>query len=122
MSWSPQVIKIFVPVTLYAPSPCGSARVVSEERSDPACDSVRHIAPVHSPEISFARYCCLSWSVPWRSIDMIAPCDSSGHNANETLAAAHISSHAIEIVFGNPCPPNSGFSATPGQPPSQNCR
>ena len=73
------------------------------------------------PEISFSRKACLSSSVAWRSIARIAPCDSSGHSANETFAAAHISSQASDTVFGSPCPPKSGLAAMPGQPPSRNC-
>ncbi|CAB3774315.1 hypothetical protein LMG30113_07555 [Burkholderia paludis] len=53
MSCSPHVMKIFVPNTLYVPSPCGSARERTSARSEPACGSVRFIVPVHSPEISF---------------------------------------------------------------------
>jgi hypothetical protein len=59
---------------------------------------------------------CFSSSVAWRSIARMAPCDSSGHSAKATFAAAHISSQAIATVFGRPCPPNSGFEAMPGQP------
>jgi hypothetical protein len=54
MSWSPHVMKILRPVMKYR-SPRGSARVVSDERSEPACGSVRHIVPVHSPATSFSR-------------------------------------------------------------------
>ncbi|CAG4893234.1 hypothetical protein R69919_01610 [Paraburkholderia gardini] len=53
MSCSPHVMKIFVPNTLNEPSPCGSARVRTSARSEPACGSVRFIVPVHSPEMSF---------------------------------------------------------------------
>ena len=52
----------------------------------------------------------------------IAPWDSSGHSANATFDAAHISSQATDRVFGRPWPPNSGLLAMPGQPPSQNLR
>ncbi|MFO1394823.1 MAG: hypothetical protein U1F09_13750 [Steroidobacteraceae bacterium] len=90
------------------------------DRSEPACGSVRHMVPAHWPDTIFSRNVALSASVPWRSIARIAPCDSSGHSANETFDAAHISSHATDSVFGSPCPPNSGLSAMPGHPPSQN--
>ena len=50
------------------------------------------------------------------------PATAPGTSAKATLAPAHISSQAIEMVFGRPCPPNSGFDAMPGQPPSQNLR
>ena len=55
MSCSPLEMKIFVPVSAYEPSPCGSAFVRSMPRSVPQCGSVRHIVPVHSPDTSFGR-------------------------------------------------------------------
>ncbi len=56
MSCSPAEMKILLPVSLYEPSACGSALVRNRPRSVPQCASVRHMVPVHSPEISLGRY------------------------------------------------------------------
>ena len=37
------------------PSPCGTARVRTAARSEPACGSVRFIVPVHSPVTMLGR-------------------------------------------------------------------
>ena len=50
-SCSPKVMKIFWPNRRYVPSPCGTARVRTCARSEPACDSVRFIVPVQLPSI-----------------------------------------------------------------------
>ena len=55
MSWSPQEMKIFCPVTAKLPSPRGSARVRTAPTSEPACGSVRFIVPVQSPATSRGR-------------------------------------------------------------------
>ena len=40
---------------LVVPSPCGTARVRTAARSEPACGSVRFIVPVHLPATIFGR-------------------------------------------------------------------
>ena len=62
-SWSPEEMKILVPVIAKLPSPFGTARVASRPRSVPAEDSVSAMAPVHSPEIIFGRYVAFSSSL-----------------------------------------------------------
>jgi hypothetical protein len=54
-SWSPEEMKILVPVIATLPSPFGTARVASRPRSVPAEASVSAMAPVHSPETIFGR-------------------------------------------------------------------
>jgi hypothetical protein len=48
-SWSPYVMKIFVPLIDHDPSAFGDALVVSAPTSEPACGSVMFIVPVHEP-------------------------------------------------------------------------
>ncbi len=115
-------MNIFVPKTLYDPSPCGSARVRTIARSEPACDSVRFIVPVHSPEISLGTYNCFCSSVPAVSNASMAPSVSSGHKANDIFDAFNISMHGVAISFGKPWPSYSAGCSTPCQPPSPNWR
>ena len=58
------VTLIFWPEIANDPSPLGCAFVFSAPTSDPACGSVRFIAPVHSPEIIFGRNSCFCSGVP----------------------------------------------------------
>ena len=104
------------------PSFCGTARVRTAERSEPACGSVRTIVPVHSPETSFGRYARLSASEPSSSRASMAPRVSMGQSAKETLAPFHISSTSAETRRGTPWPPNSGGQDRAFQPPSTNWR
>ena len=68
------------------PSPSGMAFERTIERSEPACDSVRHIDPVHSPEIILGTN--FSWSSGLAAVRRasIAPSVSIGHKAKERLA------------------------------------
>src|SRR6187401_3038930 len=115
-------MKIFCPESLYVPSPCGTARVRTAARSDPACGSVRFIVPVHSPETIFGRYARFKASEPFSSIASMAPPVSIGHSSNAMFDAFQISSAAAATRCGIPCPPNVGFFARPFQPSSQNRR
>ncbi len=112
-------MKIFCPNSLYVPSGCGTARVRTAARSEPACGSVRFMVPVQVPATIFGRYESLSSSEPRSSIASIAPWVSSGHRSNARFAACHISSTAVARSCGRPCPPNSGFLVSPFQPLSQ---
>ena len=53
-SWSPEEMKIFVPSSRKL-SPSRFAFVLTAARSEPACGSVRHIVPLHSPVYIFSR-------------------------------------------------------------------
>ena len=114
-------MKILVPKILYVPSACGSARVRTAARSEPACGSVRFMVPVHSPEIRRAAYLPLSSSLAAVSSASIAPSVSIGHSANDRLDACSISVQAVAISFGKPWPPCSTGWITPCQPPAVNC-
>ena len=99
---------------------CGSARVRTSARSEPACGSVRFIVPVHSPEIIFGMKRCLLLGACRRSSSAsIAPSVSSGQSAKLRLALLIISMQAAPIVFGRPWPPNSAGCCSPCQPPSR---
>ncbi|MNY16655.1 hypothetical protein D3C86_1499310 [compost metagenome] len=122
MSCSPYVMKILVPNSLNVPSPCGSARVRTAARSEPACGSVKFIVPVHSPAISLGRMTAFCSSVPAVSKASMAPSVSSGHSANDRLALFSISMHGVATSLGKPWPPKSLGCSTPCQPPSPNWR
>ena len=105
------------------PSPCGTARVRTAARSEPACGSVRFIVPVHVAGDHLRQVTSASARrEPRSSIASIAPCVSSGHRSNARFDACHISSTAVATSCGRPWPPNSGLLVSPFQPFSQNCR
>ena len=122
MSCSPYVMKILVPKILYVPSPCGTARVRTAARSEPACGSVRFIVPVHLPVIkgSMKRFFCSS--LPAVSIASMAPSVSRPTSANATFDAFSISMHGVATSLGRPWPPNSAGCCTPCQPASAKLR
>jgi len=91
MSWSPAEMKILAPVILKVPSPCGSALERSRPRSVPQWGSVRHIVPVHSPEVSLGRYCDFCSGVPWAFSASYAPCDRPGYIVHAWLPLLSIS-------------------------------
>merc|ERR1719424_1709424 len=120
MSWSPQLMKIFVPVILYEPSSCGTALVFTCPGSEPHCGSVRHIVPVHSPEIMRCAYLSTSSFVPCDSSVLIAPLDRPGYITHVQFAAAAISVAKSARLCGRPCPPRCSGYERPCQPPSTN--
>ncbi|MNH41978.1 hypothetical protein D3C79_1035800 [compost metagenome] len=87
-------------------------------RSVPACGSVRHMEPAHTPAYMFGRYFSFSASLAWALIDRQAPAVSIGYRPKARLEALTISSTWAEMALGMPMPPNSGSPPTPTQPPS----
>ena len=85
-SCSPAEMKILVPVILYDPSACGSARVRIRPKSVPHCGSVRFMVPPHSPDTIFGRYFSCCSGEPLATSAAIAPWDRPGYMANAMLA------------------------------------
>merc|ERR1719198_1666989 len=88
ISCSPHEMKILVPVSLYEPSGCGMALVVSWPRSEPQCGSVRSMQPVHSPVASLGRYISFCVSVPCRSSVLMQPRERPGYMPKDQLVVA----------------------------------
>ena len=101
----------------YEPSAWGSARVFSNPTSDPQCGSVKHIVPVHSPDISLGKNVAFSSSEPCESMALIAARDKLPYIVHAMFALAMISSTQRLIDRGSPWPPNAGFPAMEGHPP-----
>lgn len=121
-SWSPHVMKIFWPESRYPPLPSGRAIEVRAARSEPACGSVRHMAPVHSPETSRGRTRRFCRSVPCRASASMAPWVSMGQRPKAMLAAWTISNTASSIALERPWPPCSGSALSEFQPCSTKWR
>ncbi len=113
-------MNIFWPKTRYVPSGCGTARVRTCARSEPACGSVKFIVPVQLPSISRGRYLSFCSSEPATSNASIAPSVSSGQSANDRFAACIISMHAAPTILGRPCPPYCVGCWIPCHPASPN--
>src|SRR5581483_2020221 len=108
-------MKIFRPDNSHS-APFGFATVLSVDRSEPACGSVRHIAVAHSPPARGEAYVSMSSAEPCAFKASRAPTVSSGHMAKERLAPPHISVAAAEMSVGKPCPPYSSGAASETQP------
>ena len=80
------------------------------------------MVPVQVPDTIFSRKVFLSWSLPHSRIASIAPCVSSGQSENAMFAEVIISVTGVDTSLGRPCPPHSGSSGRPFQPPSTNWR
>mmetsp|Transcript_13574 Transcript_13574/g.31281 ORF Transcript_13574/g.31281 Transcript_13574/m.31281 type:complete len:261 (-) Transcript_13574:393-1175(-) len=101
-SWSPQEMKILVPVMLYEPSPLGSALVETRARSEPHCGSVRHMVPVQVPCTKGVKYFSLRDLDPWDKIVLIAPFERPGYMVQVQFAVAAISVENSEREYGKP--------------------
>ena len=64
-SWSPELMKILLPVSLYEPSAWVSALVRSNPKSVPQWASVKHMVAVHSPLVSLGKNNACCSGVPW---------------------------------------------------------
>ena len=113
-SCSPAEMKILVPVIAYVPSAFGTALVRRMPTSEPACGSVRHIVPVHSPDSSNVRKRCFCSGVPCRSSAFIALCDRSGYIVHAMFAIVIGSSTIRLMLCGRPWPPYARIAGHAG--------
>ena len=101
------------------PSGCGSARVFTNDKSEPACGSVRFMVPVHSPLTIFSAKVAFSSSDPASKIASIAPCVSIGNKPKPMFAECSISSVNVTTERGMPMPPKSAGIGKPVPPISR---
>ena len=121
MSCSPHEMKILVPFSLNDPSASGSARVLQIPRSVPQCGSVRHIVPLHSPELIFVMYFSFSSSLACSASVLMAPMLRPGYMPQDQLAEP-ISSEVTNLTEGgSPMPPYFLGTLSDCQPPETYC-
>ena len=123
MSWSPQVMKIFWPVSRQPPSPSRLGRVVSAPRSRAGLrlGEVHRAGPLAGDQLRQVERLLARVAVLRRS-PRSRPGSASGRGRKPMLAAWMISKTAISSALGRPWPPNSGSAARLFQPPAANCR
>ena len=81
--------------------------VVTCARSEPHWGSVKHMVPVHSPEIRGGKYFSFSSVVQWDRMVLMAPLLRPGYMVHVQLAVAAISVDIRAREYGMPWPPYS---------------